>query len=155
MKMKIVLLGLLFGLMSQLSQAISIGSISDAISNHTSTNASQNTARPAEEDTAKNTPTTQRSAPRIAEKTAAASTETHLPNPALFVEDAAMTGYIHSQLLLQRNIPSVNVTTENAVVSLSGTVDTQEQADKLVKIASAVKGVKRVDTEHLVIREKI
>lgn len=76
-----------------------------------------------------------------------------IPNPALFIEDAAMTAYIHTQLLLKRNIPSVNVTTENAVVSLNGIVDTQEQADTLIKIASSVKGVKSVNTDRLIVRQ--
>ena len=76
-----------------------------------------------------------------------------VPNPALFVEDAAMTAYIHTQLLFKRNIPSVNVVTENAVVSLSGTVDTKEQAATLIKIASSVNGVKAVNTDHLIVRQ--
>jgi|SRR5579872_3959922 len=133
MKLKIFLLTLLT---PALSHAISMGSISDAVSNNTSisstTHATTSTSQPI-----KNTPT-----------------ETHLPNPALFIEDAAMTAYIHSQLLLKSNIPHVDVTTENAVVSLSGTVDTKEQANTLIKIASSVKGVKSVNTDHLMVREK-
>ncbi len=149
MKMKIAMFGMLTLLGTPLSHAISIGSISDAISNKSSTTSSTN----APEITAPAASAATKSA--SAKKTSAApQTEKALPNPALFIEDAAMTGYIHSQLLLKKNIPGVTVTTQNAVVSLSGMVDTQEQADTLVKIASSVKGVKAVNTDHLLVRNK-
>lgn len=149
MKLKIGLLSLLIAIGPQMSSAISIGSISDAISNNTSiaepqTNTAKKVAEPTHAVTATATAENQKTQP----------TENHLPNPALFIEDAAMTGYIHTQLLLDRSLPRVSVSTENAVVSLSGTVDTQEQVDKLVKIASAVKGVKRVNTDGLVVRRE-
>lgn len=144
---KIALFTLFFFTGIQTSQAISIGSISDAISTHSSVENSQNNNTKV---TTKNIDTKQ-STQNITQSTQLKNNNS-LPNPALFVEDAAITGYIHTQLMLQRNIPSVNVTTENAVVSLAGTVDTQEQADTLVKIASSVKGVKSVNTDLLKIR---
>lgn len=140
MKLKIFLLSLLAAMGPSLSHAISMGSISDAISN-SSANSHQPPTKPAIPTLATTTNNT-------------TQTESTFPNPALFIEDAAMTGYIHSQLILKKNIPRVSVSTENAVVSLSGTVETQEQADTVIKIASSVKGVKSVNTEHLFIREK-
>lgn len=151
MKLNIILLSMLAVISPQISHAISLGSISDAISNNTTQSSSviqPNKTTPQEDRKYKKVQKTK------IESKAPPQTESHLPNPALFIEDAAMTGYIHSQLLLKKNIPNVSVTTENAIVSLSGTVDTQEQADTLVKTASAVKGVKFVNTEHLVIRKK-
>ncbi len=141
MKLKIALFSLLAVMGPQLSHAISMGSISDAISN--------NYAGSNQAPTGPAIPTIKKT-----NQAAVPTTQSNLPNPALFIEDAAMTGYIHSQLLLKRDIPNVSITTENAVVSLSGTVETQEQADTLVKIASSVKGVKYVNTDHLIIREK-
>ena len=140
MKLKIFLFTLLAAMAPALSHAISMGSISDAVSNNTSisSTAHPTTPQPIKNSSSKNTP----------------AAESHLPNPALFIEDSAMTAYIHSQLLLKSNIPHVDVTTENAVVSLSGTVDTKEQANTLIKIASSVKGVKSVNTDHLMVREK-
>lgn len=143
MKLKIFLFSMLAAMAPQFSQAISIGSISDAISNNTSIPGTNT-------KTVKNVQTPE----SIKPSANIPQTENHLPNPALFIEDAAMTAYIHSQLLFKK-IPNVSITTENAVVSLSGTVDTQEQADSLVKVASSVKGVKAVNTGHLVVREKI
>ncbi len=147
MKSKILLLGLLFAAGTQLSYAISIGSISDAIS-------TQSSPSPTQKSEVKNE--------KVAEPTTTASTQPSsknkqmgalVSNPALFIEDAAITGYIHAKLLLNKDIRNVDVTTENAVVSLNGTVDTQDQADKLIKIASSVKGVKFVNTDRLTIRE--
>jgi hyperosmotically inducible protein len=138
MKLKIVLLSLLTTLAPQISHAISVSDLSDAISS------SFSNATPAKTIT----PAAPAKTPRVAQ------TEKHLPNPALFIEDAAMTAYIHSQLLLKRNIPNVSVSTENAVVSLSGTVDTEEQANAIVKIASTVKGVRSVNKDNLIIRKK-
>lgn len=153
MKLKIMLFSMLAAIAPQFSQAISIGSISDAISNNTSIPG-------ANTKTVKNVQAPEKSNDEnknqqpIKQSVNVPQTENHLPNPALFIEDAAMTAYIHSQLLFMK-IPSVSVTTENAVVSLNGTVDTQEQANRLVKVAAAVKGVKAVNTDHLVVREKI
>lgn len=150
MKFKIILLSLLAALGPQLSHAISMGSISDAISpNTTSTTTHSVKIARSQEDT-----TTNAEQKKAKQSVNASQSDNHMPNPALFIEDAAMTGYIHSQLLLKKNIPNVSVTTENAVVSLSGTVDTQEQADTLVKTALAVKGVKAVNTDGLVVRKK-
>jgi hypothetical protein len=145
MRLKIILFSLLATIGPQLSHAISMGSISDAISN--------NVAASNQAPTGPAIPTRQKTNTKeeVATTNKPQQTEGTFPNPALFIEDAAMTGYIHSQLILQRNIPGVSITTENAVVTLSGTMQTQEQADTVVKIASSVKGVKMVNTDRLVV----
>ncbi len=149
MRLKIVLFSLLTTLAPQISQAISVSDLSDAISsNFSNATPAKTVAQPAKNSRiAEKAPTNKVSQP-------VSQTENHFPNPALFIEDAAMTAYIHSQLLLKRNIPNVSVSTDNAVVSLSGTVDTEEQANTIVKIASSVKGVRSVNTDQLVVREK-
>jgi osmotically-inducible protein OsmY len=141
---KITCFTILFLTGMQTSHAISMSSISDSISTHSSVENSSNknitTENVNTKKNARGVNDTQNIKPQQ---------NSSLPNPALFVEDAVITSYIHAQLMLQRNVPSVNVSTENAVVSLAGTVDTKEQADTLVKIASSVKGVKFVNTDHL------
>jgi hypothetical protein len=158
MKLKMMTFCTLIAIGSPVAHAISIGSISDSISGSLKSSASQPTytaAIPKNKTNTKTDPvTTQKDTTEIKTPVNAPEVTQSLPNPALFIEDAVMTGYIQSQLLLKKNIPSVKVTTENAVVSLKGTVDTQEQADTLVKVASSVKGVKRVNTDLLVVREK-
>lgn len=147
---QVILCGLLT-LAMPASYAISVSSISDAISGNSFTSSHEQTTI----TTTTKTTTREASTSVKTENTENTPSGNHaIPNPALFVEDAAMTAYIHSQLLFKRDIPSVNVTTENAVVSLSGTVDTKEQAATLVKIASSVKGVKSVNTDHLIVRRK-
>lgn len=132
-KVKISFMGLIF-LLPTLSYAISVGSISDSLSNRSSVSVPNET--------------------RVAEAPSPSTSNGNmkLPNPALFIEDAAMTADIRAQIMLKRGIPPVSVTTENAVVSLRGTVETQSQAATLVKIASSVKGVKSVNTEDLKVR---
>jgi len=155
MKLKMMIVCTLMAVLPPLAHAISIGSISDSLSDHLGTSASQPTYTAA-------IPKNNTSTALVAKKTApetqtpqrAEPVAQSFPNPALFIEDSVMTGYINAQLLLQKKMPSVKVSTDNAVVSLKGTVDTQEQADTLVKVASSVKGVKRVNTDQLVVREK-
>lgn len=154
MKVKMMLLTLLVATYPAFANAISIGSISDAISSRTPTT----TQIPTPSESTKKASGLEDDNNTVADENHSAQTISHsttsspaLPNPALFIEDAAMTGYIRSQLLFKK-MPSVNVTTENAVVSLSGTVETQEQANTLIKIASSVKGVKFVNTDHLKVK---
>jgi len=153
MKQKIILSSLLIVLVPQLSEAISMGSISDALSGQLAGSRAQPTLTA---PIPKQTPETRPAPLQLAKQTAPSSTTTtepSFPNLALFVEDAAMTAYIQSQLLLKKDIPHITVSTENAVVSLIGTVNNKEQADTIKKIASSVKGVKHVKTDQLVIRK--
>lgn len=139
--------------LSSFTYAISIGSISDAIENNSNLGSmKRTTSQTVSAQTPRESGRPHGSAPTKAFFTAEPASEKKLPNPALFIEDSAMTAYIHAKLIMEKSIPSVNVTTANAVVSLVGTVDTQEQADKLVEIASSVKGVKYVDTDNLKVR---
>jgi len=143
---------LTISIVSPLTYAISIGSISDTLENNSSLgNVKGARPQPLQPPTSQ-TVASPRIAPVAQTSPAASTAKKTFPNPALFIEDSAMTGYVHAQFLLQKNIPHVNVTTENAVVSLEGTVDTQEQADTLVKVASSVKGVKFVNTDNLKIK---
>ncbi len=128
----LTVMALIIAVTASRAWAISMGSVSDAISHSTS-------------------PTTDHVQTKVSTPTL--KTNKSLPNPALFVEDAAMTAYIHSELLFKKDIPSVDITTNNAVVTISGLVNTKEQVAQLVKIASAVQGVKGVNTDHLMIRE--
>lgn len=76
-------------------------------------------------------------------------------NPKGYMQDAAITAYLHTQLLLEKNVStkSLSITTNDGVVSLSGTVDSEEQAQKIVRIASAVRGVKSVSIENLYVSD--
>lgn len=47
----------------------------------------------------------------------------------------------------EMSVTGVNVETVNGVVTLTGTVDTQAQADNAVKIAKTVDGVKQVNSK--------
>ena len=47
----------------------------------------------------------------------------------------------------------ISVSTTEGVVTLAGMLDTKEQVDKSVSIAKSVKGVRRVDSSGLSVRE--
>ena len=65
--------------------------------------------------------------------------------------DYLITGRIEAQLFLTKRITSVNyqVTTVNKVVYLLGIADSDEELQKVLAIASKVKGVKRV-VDHII-----
>lgn len=154
MKLKLTALSLILTVAPTLSHAISMGTISDSLSHQLSGSRPQPTyTAPIPKQTARTSSETEPAPVQMAEQSAPKTTEQSFPNPALFIEDAAMTAYIQSQLLLKKDIPNIKVSTDNAVVSLIGTVDTKEQADTVSKIAASVKGVKRVNTDQLVIRK--
>ncbi len=63
-----------------------------------------------------------------------------------YVSDATITAQVKSQLLMDPDIKSlpISVVTEQGVVVLSGTVDTQLEKEKAARIALEVSGVKSV-----------
>lgn len=67
------------------------------------------------------------------------------------VADTWITTKVKSELLTSSNVPGteVKVETVNGVVSLSGTVATQDEHDSAVAKTKAIKGVKRVDASAL------
>ncbi|MEO8402893.1 MAG: BON domain-containing protein [Gammaproteobacteria bacterium] len=73
--------------------------------------------------------------------------------PSTFVQDSAITAYIHTQLVITKNVPSnIDVKTTRGIVMLEGTVASKDQAATVIKIASSVAGVKTVDSSKLKIR---
>ena len=62
------------------------------------------------------------------------------------IDDAALTAKVKTALLQAPDVKGtdVNVTTEKAVVQLSGFVSTQTEIERAVALARAVKGVKEV-----------
>lgn len=69
-----------------------------------------------------------------------------------YISDAAITAKVKAELLasLEMKVLSISVTTDNGVVTLSGTVDNSIQNEQAVKIASHVNGVKSVKNEIVV-----
>ncbi len=66
--------------------------------------------------------------------------------------DTWITTKVKADLLASKDIPgmAIKVETVNGVVSLSGDVDTQAEADKAVAVAKGIKGVSRVDNRLMV-----
>ncbi|HEU5258487.1 MAG TPA: BON domain-containing protein [Vicinamibacterales bacterium] len=66
------------------------------------------------------------------------------------ISDAAITSTIKTKFLAESGVPgtTINVDTNNHVVTLTGTVKTKAEAAKAVSIARETKGVKRV-VDHL------
>lgn len=62
------------------------------------------------------------------------------------VDDATLTSYVKTKLAEDRlvTLTRVGVETNNAVVYLTGEVETAEQRSRVGTLASQVKGVKRV-----------
>jgi hypothetical protein len=79
---------------------------------------------------------------RTATTTNRATTET-----AVALDDAAITTKVKSAVLAEPGLKSlqINVDTKDAVVTLSGTVDTPELKSRAVQIAQSVQGVKSVN----------
>lgn len=65
---------------------------------------------------------------------------------AEFGEDAALTTKIKAKLAAAEGVPalSIDVDTNNGVVTLSGTVSSSDQIGKAVEIAKSVQGVRKV-----------
>ncbi|SBV37548.1 hypothetical protein STPYR_12484 [uncultured Stenotrophomonas sp.] len=69
---------------------------------------------------------------------------------------AMITTKVKAELLATKDVSGMDIKVEtvNGVVSLSGTVDTQVEADRAVAVARAIEGVSRVDDSGLVVRNK-
>ena len=63
------------------------------------------------------------------------------------IDDAAITAKIKAAFFAESGLKTlqINVITVNGVVTLSGTVDTPQNSDKVKQIASAVTGVTEVE----------
>lgn len=79
-------------------------------------------------------------------KAATAQHDSHQP-----VDDTWITTKVKADLLASSNVPGteVKVDTVNGVVTLSGTVATQAEKDKAIKVTRAIKGVKNVEAAGL------
>jgi hyperosmotically inducible periplasmic protein len=64
-----------------------------------------------------------------------------------YMDDSAITAKIKAEILSDAllKVSQINVTTTNGVVSLSGTVDSQQSIDRALEIARSVKDVKSVE----------
>jgi predicted small secreted protein len=83
----------------------------------------------------------------------AATTERATKETAVVIDDAAITTKVKSAVLAEPGLKSlqINVDTKDAVVTLSGTVDTPALKDRAVQIAQSVQGVKSV-TDNLSVK---
>jgi hyperosmotically inducible protein len=69
---------------------------------------------------------------------------------ATVASDTAITAKIKAKLALESDIPlNISVSTANGVVTLSGTVDTGLQANRIIDIAAGVEGVKDINDSQL------
>ena len=67
------------------------------------------------------------------------------------VDDTWITTKVKADLLASSNVPGteIKVETVNGVVTLSGTVASQAEKDKALKVAGDIKGVKNVESAGL------
>ncbi|MEG2805907.1 BON domain-containing protein [Stenotrophomonas sp.] len=67
------------------------------------------------------------------------------------VTDSWITTKVKADLLTSKNVPGTEVMVEtvNGVVTLKGTVATQAEHDKALRVTQGIKGVKRVDASGL------
>ena len=80
----------------------------------------------------------------------AADGDTDRANPKLFVKDSVITTKIKTKLAAEHPGSAKHIgvdTDKNGVVWLSGTTNSQEEADKAVEIARNTEGVKSVNTK--------
>lgn len=65
------------------------------------------------------------------------------------VDDTAITTMVKTALLAEKDVNSfdIHVKTYEGTVQLDGTVESQWQIDKAIKVAAAVEGVKRVKSD--------
>ena len=68
--------------------------------------------------------------------------------------DAWITTKVKTELMTTKDVPStdISVTTTNGIVTLSGLLDTKAQMQKSIAAAKSVKGVRRVDSSALSVR---
>lgn len=67
-------------------------------------------------------------------------------------DDAAITAKVKAAILAEEGLKvlQINVDTMEGVVTLSGSVDTQQNSDKAKEVAGAVAGVKEVENKLVV-----
>lgn len=70
------------------------------------------------------------------------------------LQDAAITAKVKSALVAEPglNALSIDVDTENGVVSLFGSADTQANRERATQLASAVEGVKSVQNKLVIVQ---
>jgi Ca2+-binding EF-hand superfamily protein len=73
-------------------------------------------------------------------------------NDKRVLNDSAITTKVKSALLAEKGVPSmsISVVTYEAMVQLSGFVDSEEVRDKAAKVAAGVSGVKQVQISLIV-----
>lgn len=78
-----------------------------------------------------------------------AETEGTAAKAGAYVDDAAITAKVKAALMREKGIPAldVKVTTKDGVVTLSGQVTKVEIGERAQQVASAVEGVKGVQSE--------
>ncbi len=74
---------------------------------------------------------------------------------ATLVKDSAITGYIKTKIALDKNlsVSDVDVSTNQGIVTLAGTVNSDKEASNLIQIAASAVGGKDVDASKLTIRK--
>ena len=80
----------------------------------------------------------------------AADSDTDRSNPATYVQDSVITAKIKAKLAAEDVNSAVNIkvdTDKEGVVFMSGTANSQAEADKAVAIARETEGVKTVNSE--------
>lgn len=87
--------------------------------------------------------------PKTADHSAMTHADKH--DSAEPVTDSWITTKVKADLLTSKNVPGTEVMVEtvNGVVTLSGTVATQAEHDKALRVTKGIKGVKRVDSTNL------
>jgi len=87
----------------------------------------------------------------------AADGDTDRSKPGTFVKDSVITTKIKAKLAAEHPASAAHVkvdTDKNGVVWLSGTTDSQAEADKAVEIARGTEGVKSVNTKLTVQKDR-
>jgi hyperosmotically inducible protein len=87
----------------------------------------------------------------------AADSDSDRANPANFVKDSVITTKIKSQLAAEHigSVAHIKVDTDrNGVVWMTGTANTQAEADKAVTIARNTEGVKSVKSDLKIQKDK-
>lgn len=87
--------------------------------------------------------------PKTADHSAMTHADTH--ESAEPVTDSWITTKVKADLLTSKNVPGTEVMVEtvNGVVTLKGTVASQAEHDKALRVTKGIKGVKRVDASGL------
>ena len=87
----------------------------------------------------------------------AADGDSDRSRPGTFVKDSVITTKIKAKLAAEHPASAAHVkvdTDKNGVVWLSGTTDSQAEADKAVEIARGTEGVKSVNTKLTVQKDR-